>query len=115
MAKLNEEAESRVWKILQQVLKVTDAANDVEFTLFANFGETSETLPYLEEMKSVSLQAISTFSQLSTLMLHIAEAQPIASTDILNMLAEATAINEVRVAAWERSIEEVKIEWNFYD
>jgi len=41
MAKLNEEAESRVWKILQQVLKVTDAATDVEFTLFANFGETS--------------------------------------------------------------------------
>ncbi|MEI6430295.1 MAG: hypothetical protein WCO45_18220 [Pseudanabaena sp. ELA607] len=114
MAKLDEESEIRVWSIMQQALKVVDASTDVEFTLFANFGETSETLPYLEEMKNVSLQAISTFSQLSILQLRIAEAQPIASTGILNMLAEAIAINQSRVPAWERSIEEVKLEWNFY-
>lgn len=114
MAKLNEESEALVWSIMQQAVKVVDASTDIEFTLFSNYGETSETVPYLEELKNVSLQAISTFSQLSTLQLRIAEAQPIASTGILNMLAEAIAINQSRVPAWERSIEEVKIEWNFY-
>ena len=44
----------------------------------------------------------------------ITETQSIASTGMLNMPAEAIAINQSRVSAWERSIEEVKIEWNFY-
>jgi len=115
MAKLTEESETQVWIIMQQALKIVNAATEVEFTLFDDFGETSDTLPYLEEMKSVSLQAISTFAQMSTLHLRIAEAQPIVSVDILNMLTEAIAINQVRIPAWERSIEEVKIEWRFYD
>ncbi len=115
MAKLTEESEAKVWVIMQQALKVVDAATEVEFTLFDNFGETSDTLLYLEEMKSVSLQAISTFAQMSTLHLRIAEAQPIVSADILNMLTEAIDINQARIPAWERSIEEVKIEWRFYD
>ena len=63
-------------------------------------------------MKNVADEAASSFSQLSTLQLQIAQAQPIAPADILQLLAQAIARTQSRIPAWKRSIEEVKLEWN---
>jgi hypothetical protein len=61
------------------------------------------------------MEAASAFTRLSNLQIQIAQVQPIASPDILQMLTQAIASYQARVFAWERSIEEVKTEWHFYD
>lgn len=76
------------------------------------FGETEATISYLDEMKNVADYAESSYSQLSTLQLQIAKAQPTAPPDMLDLLAQAITRTQARIPALERSIQEVKMEWN---
>jgi hypothetical protein len=112
MAKLPAKTTEIVFHLKQQLLIIVDTATATELTLFNSFGETDLTISYLEELKSVAEKAGSRFSQLSTLQLQIAEAQPTVSTDMLELLDRAITQNQVRISAWERSIQEVKLEWN---
>ena len=63
-------------------------------------------------MKNVAEEAESSFSQLSTLQLQIAQAQPNATPDMLYLLAQVISRTQARIPALERSIQEVKMEWN---
>ncbi|MFB2839266.1 MULTISPECIES: hypothetical protein [Floridanema] len=112
MAKLPRETTETVLNLKRQLIDILDEATATEFVIFESFGETDETLPFLDEMKSVAEQATSRFSQLSALQLRIGEAQPNASADILELLAQGIAQTQQRIPAWERSIQEVKLEWN---
>jgi len=47
------------------LIDILDQAIAIDFLLFESFEETDETLPFLDEMKSVAEQATSGFSQLS--------------------------------------------------
>ncbi|PSF36219.1 hypothetical protein C7H19_13480 [Aphanothece hegewaldii CCALA 016] len=75
-------------------------------------GETDRTLIVLDETKNISLEASARFNQICNLQLRIAEAQPIATSDILELLAYTIERTQTRIPAWERSIEEVKLDWN---
>ena len=112
MAKLPEETTKTINNLKQQSLEIVNEATAVELTIFERFGETQTTLSYMDEMKSVGDEATSSFSRLSTLQLQIAKAQPIAPGDILELMNRAIARTQARIPAWERSIQEVKIEWN---
>lgn len=112
MAKLPEETTKTINDLKQQSLENVNEATAVELTIFEMFGETQTTLSYMDEMKSVADEATSSFSRLSTLQLQIAQAQPTASTDILQLLAQTIARTKARIFAWERSIQEVKMEFN---
>jgi hypothetical protein len=50
--------------------------------------------------------------QLSRLGLNIARSQPNAQPDMLELMNRAIARTQTRIPAWERSLEEVKLEWN---
>lgn len=113
MAKLSEETTATIFNLKQQSLNIVDQATAAEFTLFQLFGETDETVSYLDEMKNVAEEAASSFSQLSTLQLNIAQAQPTAFSDMLNLLDRVIERTEARIPALERSVQEVKMEWNF--
>jgi ureidoglycolate hydrolase len=63
-------------------------------------------------MKSAAEDAESSYSQLSTIQLQIAQSQPVASPDMLQLLERAIARTQARIPALERSIEEVKMEYN---
>ena len=89
-----------------------DEATAAELTIFELFGETQSTLSFMNEMKNVADEAASSFSRLSTLQLQIAQAQPTASSDMLELLAQVIARTQVRIPALKRSIQEVKIELN---
>ena len=112
MAKLPEETTETINRLKQQSLNTVDEAKAAELTIFELFGETQTTLSYMNEMKNVANEAASSFSRLSTLQLQIAQAQPTATSDILNLLTQAIERTQVRTFAWKRSIQEVKIEFN---
>lgn len=85
----------------QQLLDTVDDATAVEFALFESFGQTNRTIPVLEQIKTVAEEAASLFSQLSTLQLRIAESQPTASADMLELLAQVIEQNATLITCLE--------------
>jgi hypothetical protein len=61
----------------------------------------------------VAEEAIALLSRLSTLQLQVAQSQPTAAPAMLELLEQAIQRTLVRIPALERSIQEVKVEWNF--
>jgi hypothetical protein len=112
MAKLPEQTTETINHLKQQSLDIVDEALETDFTLFEVFGETDRTISFFEDLKTVAEDAKSSFSRLSNLQLRIAESQPHASFDMLELLAQVIVRTSTRIPAWERSVQEVKIEWN---
>lgn len=112
MAQFPSETTETIWTLLRQLLTLVEDARAAEFTLFDRFRETEETIDYLEELKGVALDAASRYAQLTNIQLRITEAQPVPPNDILRLLYQAIDQNQLRIPALERSIEEIKIEWN---
>jgi|JI102314DRNA_FD_contig_91_762637_length_1303_multi_2_in_0_out_0_3 hypothetical protein len=111
-AQLPSETTETIWTLLRQLLTLVEDAGAAEFTLFDRFGETEETIPYLEELKGVALDAASRYAQLANIQLRITEAKPIAPNDMLRLLYQAINQNQLRIPALEGCIQEIKIEWN---
>ena len=111
MAKLSPEINNTLSSIKQTLLEIIDEATATEYILFETRGETNETISLLDEMKNVSIQATERYFQLSKLEVGIAEAQPIATNAMINLLTQAIEQNQMRIPAWQRSIQEVKLEW----
>jgi hypothetical protein len=112
MAKLQPVTTEIINQLKHKALEIVDAATALELKIFEQFGESKQTLSYMDEMKNVSEEAIAAFSQLSNLQLQSARAQPDLPVDILKLLLKAIERTQSRIPAWERSIEEVKLEWN---
>ena len=111
MAKLPREIAETIWNLKRQLLDIIDDATEAEYNLFEQFGETDRTIDYLEQLKSVAQQADERFSQFSILQRRLANAQPTAASDMLRLVTEVITYTQARLPAWERSIEEIKIEW----
>ena len=62
MAKLSRELEETIWILKRQLLDIINSATEVEFGLFEMLGETSDTIPFLDELKSVAERATPGFS-----------------------------------------------------
>lgn len=112
MAKLPAETTETIWRLKRQLLDIVDEATAAEAMLFSRYGETSETIIALDELKSVAEQAASRFSQLSSLQLRIAEAQPSVAPDMLELVTEVIAHTQDNVPALERSVQEIKLDWS---
>lgn len=112
MAKLPTETLEIIWNLLKQLSQLVEDATETEYQLFEIFGETDSTIAYLEELKNVVLEAASRYSQLSKLRLRIAEVQLRVSEDMLSLLEQVINQNQLRIPAMERSIQEIKLEWN---
>ncbi len=112
MAKFPKELAEIIWNLKRQLLDIVDAATAAELTLFQLFGETSDTIPFLDELKSVAERATPWFSRLSNFQLRIAESQPTIPADMLNLVYQSIERIQIEIPAMERSIQEVKTEWN---
>jgi hypothetical protein len=112
MAKLPEEITETIWFLQKKTWEILEEATATEYRLFSLFGETGETLTYLDEMKNVAEIATASHSRLFRLHLQIAQSQPIASKSLLQLIEQVILETQTRIPAWERSIEEVKLEWN---
>jgi hypothetical protein len=96
--------------VLDELKRVSDTA--AEETLFSNHGETELTVAVLDELKRVSERATPWFSRLSNLQVRIAESQPDIAFDMLDLLNRSIIQIQIEVPALERSIQEVKQDWN---
>lgn len=112
MAKLPPETLEAIWTLLKQLSQVVEDAGEAEFTLFERFGETDSTLPYLTYLKNVAEESASRYSQLANIRLRIAEAQPNTPADMLGLLDQGINQSQSRIPALERTVQEIKIEWN---
>jgi hypothetical protein len=112
MAKLTEETTATINSLKQQLLNTVDDATAAEFALFERFGGTERTIHYLNELKSVAERSTSWFSRLSSLEIRIASSQPTVPSDMLELLIQSFTRIQAEVPALERSVQEVKIEWN---
>ena len=111
MAKFPRELAEIIWNLKRQLLDIVDATA-AELTLFQLFGETSDTMPFLDELKRVAERATPWFSRLSNFQLRIAESQPTIPADMLNLVYQSIERIQIEIPAMERSIQEVKTEWN---
>jgi hypothetical protein len=112
MAKLDSETTEIVNRLKQESLDIVDDASALEFKIFERFGESEQTLLYMDEMKNVEEEASTLYSRLSTLHLQVARSQPIPASATLELLELAIQQTLARIPALERSIQEVKMEWN---
>lgn len=112
MAKLPIETSETLWTLKRQLLDIVNEATAAEFFLFERFGETDSTIVVLDELKDIAEQAASSFSQLSSLQLRVADTQPSLPPDMLELVSKAIVNTQQRIPALERSVEEIKNEWS---
>lgn len=112
MAKLPDEILTIIFTLQRQLVESINEAAATESMIFEQFGETEVTLPVLEQLQNVRERLIGPYSRLSALLPRIAEYQPTAPTDMLNLLyktvEQAQAAHDASVA----SVREAKMDFD---
>jgi hypothetical protein len=111
MAKLSPETAQTIWDLQHQILEIIDTARTLELSLFDAFGETEDTIPFLDELQSIAQQAIERFSLFSTLQIRVANSQPPIPPDIIEIVNRSIPTTEQKIPALKRSIQEITQEW----
>ena len=111
MAKLSPETAQIIWDLQHQLLEIIDTARTIELSLFEAFGETVDTIPFLDELQSIAQQAIDRFSRFSNLQIRVANNQPPIPPDIIEIVNRSIKTTEQKISALKRSIQEITQEW----
>lgn len=111
MARLSSEMTAMVNQLKQKSLDVIDAATAAAFYLNEKVGETQETLAIFDELQAAAEDAKDSCSRLYRLELAVAESQPGVPSEVLELLSRTIEYTTSRIPAWERSIEEIKLEF----
>jgi hypothetical protein len=112
MAKLPDSIVTNIFSIQRQIIDCIDSTTEMEFRLFDRMGETPETVPELEELQNIKEKLRSKYSRLYTLLLGIAESQPIATIDMLDLLYKSIDSTEASLDASIASLQEIQRNWN---
>ena len=112
MAKLPDETITIVFNLQRRMLKRIDEAAATEAAIFEQFGEAEAIILELEQLQNVRERARSSYSRLYTLLLRVAESQPLATSAILNLLALAIEQAEATDAATDATIQEIRVDLN---
>lgn len=108
MAKLSDDTLTTVLNIYRQLVKLIDEAKVIEYLILERFGETTIALVTLEALQNTSERLRNTYNRLNTLVLRIADAQPIADAATLKLLDRTIEQALTSFAAVEASIQEAK-------
>jgi hypothetical protein len=100
------------FSLQRRLLERIDEATATEAIIFEQFGEVEETIPELEELQTIRERATSSYSRLYTLLLRVAEAQPVASSATLSLLEQSIEQARAYVDSAAASIMDVKRNWN---
>jgi hypothetical protein len=111
MAKLSPETAQTIWDLQHQLLEIIDVARTLELSLFEAFGETEDTIPFLDELQSIAQQAIDRFARFSNLQIRVANNQPPIPADIIEIVNRSIQTTEQKIPALNRSIQEITQEW----
>lgn len=112
MANLPAETLTTIGNLLPRLFNVINLATATEYNLFAQYGETEETLLELDELRNAAERARLFYNRLYGLALQVAESQPVASSTILNLLEQSIEQAEATTYASEATVQEIKRNWN---
>jgi hypothetical protein len=112
VAKLPDNIITNIFTIQRKIIECIDSTTATEFGLFNSIGETAETLPELEELQNIKERLQSQYSRLHILLLKVAESQPTASGDMLNLLYRAIDSTEAALDASVASLQDIQRNWN---
>jgi hypothetical protein len=108
MAKLGDETLITIFNIYRQLLELIHEAKATEYLILERFGETEATLIALEEIQNIVERMRNSYSRLNTLLLRIAEAQPVADTATLELLMKSIEQAQGNLASSLATIQESK-------
>lgn len=111
MAKLPSETSVIIDLLRNRCLAIIDLVMQAESKIFIAFDETEETLVVLSELKAVAQEAIDAYGRLNSLQLKVAMAQPEISASLAKLILDSRVRIEIRIPAWQRSIEEILLAW----
>jgi hypothetical protein len=112
MARLPDPIITNIFTIQRRIIECIDSTTATEFGLFERMGETAATLPELEELQNIQERLRSQYSRLYTLLLRVAQSQPIAAEDMLNLLYRSIDSTEAALDASVASLQEIQRNWN---
>jgi hypothetical protein len=112
MAKLGNEIFTEIFSLQRRLIVLIDQTKSMELLLFMQIGETEATISNLEQLQNVNERLRNPYLRLSTLLLKIAEYQPIAPTATLSLLTKTIEETKSVVYAAEASIQEIREDWN---
>jgi hypothetical protein len=113
VAKLPDSVLTNIFTLQRQIIESIDATTAIEFRMLEQWGETSETLPELDELQSIRERLLSPYSRFHVLLLRAAESQPFAPNDVLNLLYRLIESAEATLSASIASLQEIKRNWNY--
>ena len=111
MATLPPEISASIDLLRNQCLAIIHFATNTESKLFTVFGETTETQGVLSELKTFAQEATDALSRFNSLQLKVAMTQPEISLALARLISDSRARIEMRIPAWQRSIEEIILTW----
>jgi hypothetical protein len=113
VAKLPKQTLIIILNLQQKLFEGIDAATAMEFLLFQQFGEIEATESDLEQLQNLRYRLADPYSRLCTLLLRVAEFQPIAPTAmLLNLLDRAIEVGQTAVDAAQASVQEISRDWS---
>jgi hypothetical protein len=112
VAKLPDPIISNLFIVKRRLAECIDQATAMEFRLFEQAGETSETLSEFEELQNVEERLMLSYNRLHTLLLKVCQSQPIPSKDMLNLLCQAIELAEATLDASVATLQEIQRDWN---
>lgn len=112
MAKLPQETIANILNLQARLLAGIDEAKAAEFAIFEQYGETEGTTTVLEQLQNAAERLREPYSRQYALLLRIAEAQPIASSAMLDLLFRSIEQGQAALNASTASVQEAKRDWN---
>ena len=112
MANLPEKTLIEIFDLQKQLFKIINDATATDFNLVEKQGETSATLPELDELQNIRERARDSYTRLSRLLINIGEAQPVINPSTLKLLYRAIEQANLTTNALEVSIKEIKNNWD---
>lgn len=112
MANLSEDILDKSFNLQKQLFYIINEATATDYNLVEQYGKTLETLSELEELSNIRERARDAYTRLFRLLLNIAQTQPIANKDTLELLYRSIRQAELTVDALKISIQEIENNWN---
>jgi hypothetical protein len=112
VAKLPDSVIDNVFTLQRNLVECLDATTAMEFRLCQQIGETAETLPELEELQSIRDRLVSSYSRLQNILLRIAQSQPIAAQDMLDLLYRSMEQTQSSIDTSIASLQDIQRNWN---
>jgi hypothetical protein len=112
MARLPDSVITNIFTLQRNLVECLDSTTAVEFRLYQQIGETAETLPELEELQTIRDRLVNSYSRLQNILLRIAQSQPIAAQDMLNLLYRSIDQTQALIDASIASLLDIQRNWN---